>query len=190
MCDRCGSLTFFGLAEPQRPMLESYAAALRSGWSPNNARDVSAEQLAVIEADPDRFLADLLDPNGTVTLADGRIVQRLAFRLAWIWDGEFCGIVNLRYQSGTEALPPYVSGHVGYAVVPWKRSHGYASRALRHILQDAREVGLRRAQIMIEPDNIASRIVAERNGAVRDGTYCHDGKLLDRFVVDLATEYI
>ena len=34
------------LVEPSRQYLDEYAAALRQGWSPNNVRDVTGEQLA------------------------------------------------------------------------------------------------------------------------------------------------
>ena len=56
----------------------------------------------------------------------------------WLWDGVFCGNILLGWASGTEALPPHGLGHIGYAVVPWKRRRGYATRALGEMLQEAR----------------------------------------------------
>ena len=191
MCSRCGpGLTFFGLAAPQAPMLDSYAEALRTGWSPNNTRDVSAEQLADIAADPAGFLARLSDPAGTVALPDGTIVPRLPFIVRWMWDGDFCGVISLRHQTGTPELPPHVSGHIGFAVVPWKRRHGYASRALQQILSEAKEAGLPRVEITADPGNIGSRTVIERNGGVLAGTWSHPAfaaaGILDRFTIDLS----
>jgi len=49
------------------------------------------------------------------------VVPRLPGRVLWVWDGEFCGVINLRFVPGTLDLPPHVSGHAGYAIVPWKR---------------------------------------------------------------------
>ncbi len=43
-------------------------------------------------------------------------------------------LIGLRWQRGSEALPPYCLGHIGYAVVPWKQGRGYATRALREVL--------------------------------------------------------
>ena len=202
MCDRCGEFSFFGLAEPQEAMLESYAAALREGWSPNNTRDVSGEQLRDIETDPAGFLAKLIDPAVTETFPDGTIMQRLPFQLRWMWDGDFCGVISLRHQPGTSTLPSHAAGHIGYAVVPWKRRHGYASRGLRQMLDEAREVGLARIELAMAPDNTGSRQVVERCGGQRDGTWSHPSFLagtwshdsfaatgvLDRYVIGLQTE--
>ena len=171
--DRAGRLSdaAIALVVPSRERLPQYAAALERGWSPNNLRDVSAEQLAAIRADAAAFVA-ALDPRtgGTITLNDGRVVPRLPGAVFWIWDGEFCGSISLRYVPGTDALPPYVAGHIGYAVVPWKRRRGHAARALALLLPVARESGLRRAQITCDDDNIASQRVIEANGGVLSET--------------------
>jgi predicted acetyltransferase len=168
MCQMC-DLTFFGLAEPQLPMLASYASALEQGWSPSSSRDISGEQLDALKADPKLFLIDLVNQEGMETLPDGTTRPRLPRRLRWMWDGEFCGSINLRWQPGTTTLPPDVHGHIGYSVVPWKRGHGLAKRALRLILREAREVGLDRVVLTTEPENIASQTVILSNGGHRIG---------------------
>jgi predicted acetyltransferase len=161
------------LLPPGPMLLPSYAAALERGWSPDLNRDVSREQLEILRADPAAYLRDLTCQDAMVTLDDGREVPRLPFRLAWIWDGEFCGAVNFRFQPGTEALPAHVSGHIGYIVVPWKRQRGYATRALALILPQARSSGLRRVSVTCDEDNLASRRVIEANGGVFAGRAPH-----------------
>ena len=158
------------LEVPRLELLDAYAAALRTGWSPSNARDVSGDQLARIAADPEAFVASFTwTPGATITVDEGRIVARLPDETRWIWDGDFCGSINFRHVPGTDDLPPHVSGHIGYAVVPGKRRRGYASQALRGMLPVAAGVGLTRVMVTCDDDNLPSRRVIEACGGVSLG---------------------
>ena len=159
------------LVWPARDHLLSYVAALERGWSPDNVRGLAAahEELTLIARDPGKFLESLVDLDargGPIVLADGTTAPRLPGYRRWMWDGEFCGSIGFRWQPGTEALPPFCLGHIGYAVVSWKQNRGYATAALREILRDARARGLRYAELTTEPGNIASQRVIEHTGGV------------------------
>ena len=158
------------LVWPSRQYLPGYIAALERGWSPDNLRGEIAvrEQLARIAEDADAFLAGLVDRVGgaPITLPDGSAAPRVPGYRRWMWDGEFCGSIGLRWQRGTEVLPPYCLGHIGYTVVPWKRRRGYATQALREVLNDAKAEGLRYVEITTGPDNRASQRVIEANGGI------------------------
>ena len=163
------------LVWPAREYLASYVAALEQGWSPNNVNpNAGFEDLGRIEADADRFLAEHVDREAKappVVLPDGTTVQRLPGYRKWMWDGEFCGVIGLRWQPGTAELPPHVLGHIGFAVVPWKRRRGYATRALAAVLPDAKAEGLTYVELTTDVSNVASRRVIEANG----------GQLVERF---------
>ncbi len=110
---------------------------------------------------------DCRDPRGaTVTLPDGSTAPRLPGLTRWLWDGEFCGSIDLRWQPGANALPAHCLGHIGYAVVPWQQGRGYAKRALALLLPYARAVGLAYVELTCSPDNLASQRVIETNGGL------------------------
>lgn len=106
------------------------------------------------------------------TLRDGTTVPRLPSVTRWLWDGEFCGLIDLRWQPGTAALPSSCLGHVGYSVVPWKQGRGHATSAVRQLLPLAAEVGLPYVEITTDTANAASKRVITANG----------GQLVEAFI--------
>jgi predicted acetyltransferase len=164
-------LSALELVAPSLDRLDQYADALRRGWSPDNIRLEAAarEHLAQIDEDAAAFIARAEDRKALgdpITLPDGSEVPRLPGFVRWLWDGAFCGQIGFRWQPGTEALPPYVLGHIGYAVVPWKRRLGYATRALALLLPEARREGLAWVELTTDPDNLPSQKVITNNGGV------------------------
>jgi predicted acetyltransferase len=165
------------LVKPSLAGLPGYVDALQRGWSPDNAHGAAAalEDLRAIEADAAGFVDRLDDPQGSagpVTLPDGSTVPRIPGFHRWLWDGEFCGVIGLRWQAGTTALPAHVLGHIGYGVTPWKQGRGYATRALALMLPQARQVGLAHVELTTDPDNLPSQAVILANG----------GRLVERIV--------
>jgi predicted acetyltransferase len=158
------------LVRPAPEHLASYVEALQRGWYPNTTRPASGpEDLQAIAKDAASFLRLQDDAAGSgppITLADGSRQPRLPMRRRWLWDGAFCGQINLRWQKGTVDLPPHVLGHIGYSLVPWKQGRGYATQALAQMLPLAREQGLPFVELTTDVGNTASRKVIERNGGL------------------------
>lgn len=166
------------LVWPALEYLDSYTAALRRGWSPDNMRQAaSLDELERIETDPVHFISEQVDRDAKgppVRMSDGSTRPRIPGYRRWMWDGEFCGTIGFRWQPGTTELPPHCLGHIGYAVVPWKRQRGYATRALELIMHDVRNEdvsGLTFVDLTVEESNLPSRRVIEANG----------GKFVERF---------
>jgi predicted acetyltransferase len=158
------------LVWPAPGYLSGYIDALRRGWSPDNLRPEAAnEELQAIARNSSTFLAGLVDKEAAgppIKLPDGSLVPRLPGYRRWIWDGEFCGSIGLRWCPGTSALPAYCLGHIGYSVVPWKQRRGYATAALRELLAEARAIGLAYVDITTDPTNVPSQRVVLANGGV------------------------
>jgi predicted acetyltransferase len=163
------------LVWPAEEYLPGYVHALERGWSPDTIRsEAGREELEHIARDHVTFLALQVDREGNgprVTLPDGSTAKRLPGYRKWIWDGEFCGVIGFRWQPGTADLPPYVLGHIGFSVVPWKRRKGYATRALALFLPEAKQQGLAYVDLTTDLTNSASQRVIASNG----------GELVERF---------
>ena len=157
------------LRPPDAQMLPSYIDALERGWAPSNvdSENRRRDSLERISRDQAAFLAEFVDGEASgppIVLPDGTEIARLPDIARWMWDGEFCGLINLRWQPGTSALPEHTLGHVGYTVVPWKRGRGYATRALIGMLDHAREQGLEWIDLTTRAANTPSWRVIEKAG--------------------------
>jgi predicted acetyltransferase len=161
----------FSLVTPSRALLHGVLAAMERGHAASDVAGarVEAAKLGDIAGNPDYHLALLGDAAGRgppVQLPDGSFVPRLPGESFWMWDGEYAGNLSLRWQAGTPVLPPTCLGHIGYAVVPWKRRRGYATRAVSLVLPHARALGLPYVEITADPDNVGSRRAIENNGGI------------------------
>ena len=159
------------IVRPLEEHLPSFLAALEQGWSPDTTRgpEAAKETLEIVRRDPAKFLERAVDREAAgdpVKLPDGSRVPRIPGYTFWMWDGEFCGLINFRWQVGTPALPPHVLGHVGYSVVPWKRRKGHGTEALRQLLPIVRGEGLPYIELTCDPSNAASIRIIESNGGV------------------------
>lgn len=157
------------LVKPGLDYLPSYVDALKRGWSPDGTCEGAQERLKRIAGDCEEFLAAELDPHQagvTVRLPNGSRIPCPPGVARWIWDGEFCGRIWLRWSGTGVELPPYWLGHVAYEVVPWKQGRGYATDALRHMLPEARSLGLPYIDVVAGIDNVGSQRVIVSNGGV------------------------
>jgi predicted acetyltransferase len=84
--------------------------------------------------------------------------------LWWVEGDEFLGRVGVRHRLTPALLE--MGGHIGYDVRPSARRLGHATAMLRHALGVAREVGIERALVTCNVDNVGSRTVIERNGGI------------------------
>jgi hypothetical protein len=113
------------LVEPKNQLRPGYERALAAGWSPETGPErqhgIREQHLSEIRADPQGFLNRLSGRNRVVEcLLDGTPVPPMREVVYWISDGEFSGVISLHRLRNSGELPAGISGHVSYAVVPWK----------------------------------------------------------------------
>ncbi len=84
------------------------------------------------------------------------------FAIHRVTDGLRVGRMHMR-ATNDEAIT-HTLGHTGYAVDEEHRGNGYATRALRLIVGLARACDIAPLWVLIEPENLPSRKVAENAG--------------------------
>ena len=90
-------------------------------------------------------------------------------------DGRLMGVIDLKHANWHAR-----SVEIGYWVAPWGRGRGLAACAIRALTDWAHAQGMRRVEIRVAPDNLASLLSAQRAGFTEEGTlrqagYIHAG---------------
>ena len=128
------------------------------------------------------YLRGLLDGARGVGLSPGRV----PYSTFWLTSG--------RRPIGRSSVRHYLTpdleeegGHVGYDVRPSERLKGYGRLILRLTLAEARKLGLTRALLTCDADNVASaRVIGANGGRLRDQAVSkRSGKLISRYWIEL-----
>ena len=84
----------------------------------------------------------------------------------WFWeaDGALQGVINVRHHLNAQLEE--IGGHIGYSVAPAHRRKGVATAMLAAVLPHCRQLGITRALLTCDTDNIGSRKTIESAGAV------------------------
>jgi predicted acetyltransferase len=97
----------------------------------------------------------------------------LCTNLWWAEGDEYLGRMSIRHQLNDWLAE--VGGHIGYDVRRSRRRQGHATAMLAQALVVAHGLGIERALVTCDHDNVASRRVIERNAGVLEDE--RDGKL-------------
>src|SRR5262245_12248377 len=102
-------------------------------------------------------------------------------------EGEVIGSIGVR-------MLHFSTGHIGYWVAPAARGRGVATNALKALSHWAvDDLGLKRLELMTDPENVASQRVAEKAGSRREGIHrsaleYRDGTRSDSIMFSLLAE--
>ena len=98
----------------------------------------------------------------------------------WLVDGkEYLGGATIRHE--LVGAQSHLEGHISYGVRPSKRRMGYGSKILKLILLVARDIGISKALVVCNDDNVGSVKVIENNGGVLENVIKVDGKHRRRY---------
>ncbi|NEU26948.1 GNAT family N-acetyltransferase [Paenibacillus polymyxa] len=99
-------------------------------------------------------------------------------------DDQVVGAVNIRHDLNEHLLN--AGGHIGYGIRPSARGNRYAVTMLDQALGIAKELGISRALVVCDSDNISSKRTILRNGGIADKDYIEeDGNRVNRFWIKL-----
>jgi predicted acetyltransferase len=133
---------------------------------------------------PGMAFADLLEIQRKqrlgLDLAPGRVPASMLYGFV---DGTIVGRVSIRHELNDFLRT--VGGHMGYAVAPAFRRHGYATTMARLGLDACRSVGLRRILVTAGDSNAPSWRIIEKLGGILENTVEHEGVLKRRYWLDL-----
>jgi predicted acetyltransferase len=79
-------------------------------------------------------------------------------------EGQLVGRVSVRHE--LNAFLAELGGHIGYAVRPGFRRHGFATAMMRQSLSVASLLGLERVLVTCDADNVGSAKVIENCGGI------------------------
>jgi predicted acetyltransferase len=129
--------------------------------------------------DFDYYLEDLETKEAT-----GRRVPDSVFFLLDEERNRLLGAVNIRHELNEALLKD--GGHIGDGVRPSERRKGYATEMIRLALIECKKLGIDRALIVCDKDNIGSAKSIIRNGGVLENEIVgDDGQIEQRYWVDI-----
>ena len=91
----------------------------------------------------------------------------------------FLGETTIRHRLSKELLKS--GGHIGYGIRPTKRKRGYGKKILALGLKKAKKMGIKKALVTCNDDNIGSWKIIEANGGILQNKIKYKGKWIRRY---------
>lgn len=155
------------LTPPDPQYKASFLDAVREMQAEGRGLEDTLEwNLTELEADFSAFVAARRAFEPPAELPEGYVHSEER----WLVDGDtYLGRVKIRHTLN-DRLREF-GGHIGYEVRPSAQRRGYGTQLLALGLERLRELGITRALITCDVDNLASRGVIEANGGELEGEF-------------------
>ena len=98
-------------------------------------------------------------------------------------DKKVIGAVNIRHRLNAQLLKK--GGHIGYGIRPSERRKGHATRLLALALNKAKELGIQKALVTCDKENIGSAKTILKNGGVLESEEMIDGTVVQRYWIEI-----
>ena len=107
------------------------------------------------------FVKKINEQAKGINVSDGHVPSTTL----WLIDNDqFIGRVSIRHELNEKLTKS--GGHIGYYIRRSKRKMGYGMQILKLGLQEAKKIGVTKALVTSDDDNIASIKIIEENGGV------------------------
>ncbi|OAZ42112.1 GNAT family N-acetyltransferase [Paenibacillus polymyxa] len=168
------------LVEPDRRWKDTYLSFYEE-WK--KSQDQMVPWVISIEPyDFEGMLTFLNQQKNGIGLSEGWVKSSTY----WLMDADdqIVGAVNIRHDLNEHLLN--AGGHIGYGIRPSARENRYAVTMLSLALGKAKELGVSRALVVCDSDNISFKRTILRNGGTPDKDYIEeDGNRVNRFWIEL-----
>ena len=166
------------LVLPSLKYKRSYLATEKEFYKAGEIKPAELRYYKATLKDFKSFLQNEANQRKGVNLRKGRVPQTRY----WLIDkGEYVGFVSIRHKLNKHLRQ--IGGHIGYQIRPSKRKQGYGTLILKLALQKAKKLGIKKALITCDDDNIGSRKIIESNGGILYNKIKRQGKLIRRYWV-------
>ncbi|MEK3883356.1 GNAT family N-acetyltransferase [Paenibacillus sp. PL2-23] len=140
----------------------------------------------VVEREPfdmEEYVAFLYATDSEEKLPQDGWVPHSTYWLLHEETGEIVGAVNIRHRLNDRLLEG--GGHIGYGIRPAARGKGYASIQLAEALRAAKSLGIDRALLVCDSDNVASeRTIRRAGGVLENELTTSNGHHVKRFWIE------
>jgi predicted acetyltransferase len=128
----------------------------------------------------EEFLATMEQQEKGINLPEGHVPQTKL----WLVDKDkFLGLVKIRHELNKALL--IKGGHIGYGIRPTERNKGYGNKILELALPVAKSLGIKKALVTCDDDNIGSAKIIENNGGILENKIEFEGKLRRRYWIEI-----